>query len=335
MAAYIVRRLLFVPVTAFAAVSLLFALFFLLPGDPAQLIVGGYDRPIDTATRARIEARYGLDQPAAEQFVDFWSRTIRGDLGESYANRRPVRDIVGDRTVASLRLAFWAIVIEIVAAVGIGIVVAVRRGSFGDRAAMLATALLAAVPVFVLGYLLQYLFAVTPAKQGWPEMLRLRTQGVGPDTWFLGVIPTGDQWRYLLLPAVTLASASAALALRIARSSMTEVLQTGYVRAARAKGIGERRVVVHHALRNALLPVVTLVGVDFGTMLGAAVLTEKVFGWPGIGSAIADAVAGRDMPVMLGLTVVVVLVYALVNLLVDLSYSWFDPRVRAGRRAAS
>lgn len=335
MAAYVVRRLLFVPVTVFAAVSLLFALFFVLPGEPAQLIAGGYDRPLDADAKDRIEARYELDRPLFEQFTGFWGRTVRGDLGESFVNRRPVRDIVGDRMAASLRLAFWAMALEALVAVGIGVAAAVHRGSFGDRATMVSTAVLAAVPVFVLGYLLQYALAVLPAKHGWPEALRFRTQGIGPDSWVLGVVPVGEQWRYLLLPAVTLASASAAVALRVARSSMLDVLKADFVRTARAKGLSERRVVLGHGLRNALLPVVTLLGVDFGVMIGAAVLTEKVFGWPGIGSAIADAVAGRDMPVMLGLTVVVVLAYAIVNLVVDLSYSWLDPRVRAGRRVGS
>lgn len=335
MAAYVVRRLLFVPVTVFAAVSLLFVLFFVLPGEPAQLIAGGYDRPLDADTKARIEARYDLDRPVLEQFTGFWGRTIRGDLGESFVNRRPVRDIVEDRTAASLRLAFWAMVLEVLMGVGIGAAAAVRRGSWGDRATMVSAAVLAAVPVFVLGYLLQYGLAVLPAKHGWPEALRVRTQGIGPDSWALGVIPVGEQWRYLLLPAVTLAASSAALALRVTRSSMLEVLRADYVRTARAKGLSERRVVLGHGLRNAMLPVVTLLGVDFGVMLGAAVLTEKVFGWPGIGSAIATAVDGRDMPVMLGLTVVVVLAYAIVNLLVDLSYSWLDPRVRSGRGVGS
>jgi peptide/nickel transport system permease protein len=144
----------------------------------------------------------------------------------------------------------------------------------------------------------------------------------------------GEQWRYLILPAVTLACVSTALAARMTRGSMLEVLQADYMRTAKAKGLKERDVVLRHGLRNAMLPVVTLIGIDFGTTIGAAVLTETVFSWPGIGSEIADAVGKRDLPVLLGLTLFVVVVYAIVNLLVDLSYAWFDPRIRYGKDAA-
>ena len=154
--------------------------------------------------------------------------------------------------------------------------------------------------------------------------------GSGDGTWFLFFIPTGEQWRYLLLPAITLASVSTALAARMTRGSMLEVLNADFMRTARAKGLDERHIVTRHGLRNAMLPVVTLIGIDFGTTIGAAVLTETVFSWPGLGSTIASAVSDRDLPVILGLTLVVVLVYSIVNLLVDVSYAWFDPRVRLG-----
>ena len=328
MTGWVVRRLLALPVTVFLALSLLFVLFFVLPGDPVQLIAGGYDRPIDEGTRARVTERYDLDEPLTEQFASYWGRTLQGDLGESYLGRRPVNDLVHDRSLASIRLAFWAMALEVVLALGIGAWTAVRRGSWGDRVARAGTAVAVAVPVFVLGYALQYAFAVYPARHDWPEWLRLRTGGIGPDSWFLGVIPTGSQWRYLVLPAVTLAAVSSALAIRLMRSSMLDVLSAPWVRTARAAGLPER-VIRRRAVRNALLPVITVLGTDFGAMLGASVLTEKVFGWPGIGSAIADAVEGRDMPAMLGLTLVVVLSYGVVNLAVDLSYRRLDPRVRS------
>jgi peptide/nickel transport system permease protein len=217
--------------------------------------------------------------------------------------------------------------------ISIGLLSALRRYSFSDRLTTVVTAGASAIPVFVLGFVLQYAFAVTPEKRGWPDVLQLRTSGIGPDTWTFFFIPVGEQWRYLILPAVTLACVSTALAARMTRGSMLEVLQADYMRNAKAKGLRERDVVLRHGLRNAMLPVVTLIGIDFGTTIGAAVLTETVFSWPGIGSEIADAVGKRDLPVLLGLTLFVVVVYAIVNLLVDLSYAWFDPRIRYGKEA--
>ena len=160
--------------------------------------------------------------------------------------------------------------------------------------------------------------------------MALRTSGLGPDTWFAFFIPTGEQWRYLILPAVTLACVSTALAARMMRGSMLDVLQADYIRTARSKGLGERSVVLRHGLRNALIPVVTLIGIDFGTVIGAAVLTETVYSWPGIGSRIVEAVNERDLPVILGLTLVVIIAFTVVSLIVDISYAWFDPRIRLG-----
>jgi len=176
---------------------------------------------------------------------------------------------------------------------------------------------------------------VYPNKHDWPEWTRLRTSGIAAprtdEQWFLFFIPTGpDQWRYLVLPAITLACVSTALAARMMRGSMLETLGTDYMRTAKAKGLSERKIVVGHGLRNAMLPVVTLLGLDLGATIGAAVLTETVFSWPGLGSTIANAVTDRDLPVVLGLTLAVVLVYCLINLVVDVSYAYFDPRVRLG-----
>ena len=328
MTSFIIRRVLLLVPTVFGALSFLFFLFFLLPGDPATLIAGGGDRTIDPGVIERIEARYGFDDPIIVQFGDYWLRTLQLDFGESFLNRQSVSDILGERAAASLRLAIWAIIIEIVIGITVGLISAVKRYSIADSLTTLGTAAVAAVPVFVLGFVLQRLFAVIPFQNDWPEWARLRVQGIGPDTWTFFFIPTGEQWRYLVLPAVTLASVSTALAARMMRGSMLEVLGSDYMRTARAKGLGERQVVLKHGLRNALIPVVTLIGIDFGTVIGSAILTETVFNWPGLGSKIAESVAARDAPVVLGLTLVVVLAYMVVNLLVDLSYAWFDPRIR-------
>jgi ABC-type dipeptide/oligopeptide/nickel transport system permease component len=335
MTSYIIRRLLLIIPTVFFALSFLFFLFFTLPGDPARLIAGGANRSIDAGVVERINDRYGLDEPLLTQFKDYWSRTIHWDLGESFLNRRSVNDILGEKAVNSIRLGIWAVLIEIVVGISVGVLSALRRYSLSDKATTIVTAAASAIPVFVLGFLLQWLFAVYPNKQGWPAWTHLRTQGIGPNSWAFFFIPTGEQWRYLILPAITLASVSTALAARMTRGSMLEVLRADYMRTARAKGLNERSVVLRHGMRNAMLPVVTLIGIDFGTVIGAAVLTETTFSWPGLGSQIANAVGQRDLPVILGLTLVVVIAFAVINLLVDISYAWFDPRIRLGKGESS
>jgi oligopeptide transport system permease protein len=331
MTSYIIRRLLLIIPTVFLALSFLFFLFFALPGDPASLLAGGEARVVDEGVVERINERYGLDDPILVQFKDYWARTVTWDLGESFLDRQSVNDILREKSVNSLRLGIWAIIIEIVVGISVGILSALRRYSFSDRLTTILTAAASAIPVFVLGFLLQWLFAVYPNKQGWPEWARLRTSGLGPDTWTFFFIPTGEQWRYLILPAVTLACVSTALAARMTRGSMLEVLRADYMRTAKAKGLKERSVVVKHGLRNAMLPVVTLIGLDFGTVIGAAILTETTFSWPGLGSEIANAVGSRDLPVLLGLSLAVVLAFAFINLLVDVSYGFFDPRIRLGK----
>jgi peptide/nickel transport system permease protein len=331
MTSSILRRLLLIIPTVFIALSFLFLLFFALPGDPANLIAGGAERNIPQQTLDQINERYGLDSPLYEQFTDYWQRTVQWDLGESYLSRRSVNSILGEKAVASLRLAIWAIIIEIVVGISVGLLSAIRRYSLSDKLTTVVTAVASAVPVFVLGFVMQWLFAVKPNQWDWPEWARLRTSGIGPDSWTLFFIPTGEQWRYLILPALALASVTTALLARMTRGSMLEVLRADYMRTARAKGLRERDVVLRHGLRNAMLPVVTLIGLDFGTAIGAAVLTETTFTWPGLGSQIAQSVNDRDLPVLLGLTLVVVLAYAFVNIVVDVSYAWFDPRIRLGK----
>lgn len=335
MISYTIRRILLIVPTVFLALSFLFFLFFTLPGDPVNLIAGGADRTIDQGVLDRIEERYGLDDPVPVQFARYWQRTIQWDLGDSYLNRRSVNDLLGEKTVNSLRLGIWAFLIEIAVGLSVGLVAAIRRYSFTDRMTTIITAGASALPVFVLGFILQFGFAVYPNQHDWPDWARLRTSQLGPDTWSLFFIPRGEQWRYLVLPAVTLASVSTALAARMTRGSMLEVLRADYMRTARAKGLRERDVVARHGLRNAMLPVVTLIGIDFGTIIGAAILTENTFSWPGLGSEIADSIIQRDLPVALGLTLAVVVAYAVINLVVDLSYAWFDPRIRVGQRGGT
>ncbi|MDP9020413.1 MAG: ABC transporter permease [Actinomycetota bacterium] len=333
MRSYAVRRLALVPFVVWGAVTVLFLLFFVLPGDPVQQLVG--ERAVPETVRANIEARYGLDQPLYVQYGRYWGQVATGDLGESYQSRRSVNAILADTGAASLRLALWALVIEVVVGVVTGVVSAVRRYSFVDALTTVSTTMLVAVPVFVLGYLLQYAFGVFTFQRGLPEWLRFPVQGIGPDSWALFLWPTNGQWRHLILPALTLASVSTALVARLMRTTMLETLRADYMRTARAKGLSERQVVLGHGLRNAMIPVVTYVGLDLGVLIGSAVLTETVFNWPGMGTAIYAAILAQDAPVVLGLVLVLVLAYIAINLLVDLSYGLFDPRIRYGDEAGS
>lgn len=335
MANYIIRRLLLLIPTVFFALSFLFVLFFVLPGDPATLIAGGGDRTPNAIRVAQVTERFGLDDPLPTQFTNYWKRTVQWDLGDSYKSSRSVNEILGEKAVNSVRLAIWALIIEIIVGISVGLISAIRRYSLIDKLTTVGTAALSAIPVFVLGFAFQYLFAVYPNLHEFPDWARLRTSQIGPPgsgsgDWAFFFIPQGLQWRYLILPAITLACVSTALAARMTRGSMLEVLRADYMRTAKSKGLGERKVILRHGLRNAMLPVVTLIGLDFGTVIGAAVLTETVFSWPGLGSAIANSVLDRDLPVLLGLTLAVVIAYSLINLVVDVSYAWFDPRIRLG-----
>lgn len=331
MAGYVARRVLLVVPVVFGALSLLFVAFFVLPGDEARLIAGGGDRPIPAARVEQIREAYDLDEPLVVQYARYWGRTVQGDFGESYRLGTPVSDVMGDTAGASLRLAFWAVVIEVVLGVGAGLLSAMRRGTFLDGLVTVSTLAVSAVPVFVLGLVLQQATGVFPNQHDWPAWARLPTDGIGPDSWALGVIPTGDQWQYLVQPAFVLAAVSTAVVARVTRATLVQVRGEPYMRQARAKGFSEWQAVTRYGLRNAMIPVVTLVGLDFGALVGSAVVTEYTFNWPGVGSALADAIDARDAPVILGLSAVVVLVYALVNLATDVVYTWLDPRVRLAR----
>jgi ABC-type dipeptide/oligopeptide/nickel transport system permease component len=334
MFAFIVRRLLQLIPTVFLAISFLFILFYVLPSNPAQIIAGGNNRNPDPVVVQQVAERYGLDDPIWKQFIHYWGRVLHWDLGDSFRDNSSVNELLGERAPNSIRLAVWATLIEITVGISVGLISAVKRYSLIDKLTTVATTAAAAIPAFVLGYLLQYAFAVTPEQRGWPNWMQLKTSRMSRDPWFLFIFPTGIQWRHLILPAITLACVSTALAARMMRGSMLEVLRADYMRTARSKGLGERQVIFRHGLRNALIPVITLIGIDFGTVVGAAVLTETVFSWPGIGSKIVEAVGNRDLPVILGLSLVVIIVYVVVNLLVDLSYAWFDPRIRLGERTS-
>ncbi|HZM41064.1 MAG TPA: ABC transporter permease [Acidimicrobiales bacterium] len=328
MTGYVIRRLLLVIPVVWGALTILFILFFIVPGDPVELMAGASGRAVPDATRQAIEQQFGLDDPIIVQYGNFWKRTLTGDLGTSYASRRPVADILKETFPNSLRLAIWAIVIETVVGISVGVLSAIRRYSLADNVTTVITALAASIPVFVLGFIFQQVFGVFPNEQGWPEWARLPVQGT-PEHWNFFLFPS--DWQYLILPMIVLASVGTALVARMTRTTMLEVSRADYMRTARAKGVKERQVVLRHGLRNALIPVVTLIGLDLANLIGAAIITETVFNWRGMGRQIATSIFRRDAPVVLGLTLVLVVAYVLINLLVDLSYGFFDPRVRIGK----
>jgi peptide/nickel transport system permease protein len=301
---YLLARLLAAVPVLIGITLVVFVAIRLIPGDPALIFAG------DRATQEDIERlrrQLGLDRSVAVQYGIFVTRLGRGDLGQSIRTGRPVALEIRDRLGRSLELALAAIGITLAVGVPAGIVAAVRRGTWWDRASLLLSLVGVIAPAFVLGVLLQLLFAVR-----------------------LGLLPTagtGTPW-HLLLPALTLGAFPIANVARLTRANMLDVLGEDYVRTARAKGLAERAVVWRHALRNALIPTVTVVGLQFGYMLGGAVLVEVVFAWPGLGRYVIQSIATRDYPAVQGAVLVVAAGYVLINVLVDLAYALLDPRVR-------
>lgn len=328
MGGYILRRSLLVVPVVWGAITLLFLAFFVVPGDPVQMMAG--DRVVAADVRANIEHKFGIDKPWYVQYGKYWSRLLHGDLGESYRSGRSVNEILKNAAPASLRLAFWAITIQVLIGIGTGLVSAIKRYSFIDALTTVSTTMLLAVPAFVLGYVLIYMLGVYTFQHSFPQFLKFPAQGIGPNRWAAFVIPLGSQWRYLLMPAITLASVQTALVARMTRGSMLEVMRADYMRTAAAGGLSRKTIFLKHGLKNAMIPVVTLLGLSMAEMIGAAILTETVFNWPGIGSSIATAITFLDAPIVLGLSLVLVLTYVFLNLAVDLSYAFFDPRIRYG-----
>ena len=331
MGSFLLRRTFQLVFVLWGGATLLFMLFFLLPSNPAELMAsGGGNRNPDPQVVANLEKKYGLDKPKFEQYTTYLTNVVQGDLGESFRTREPVIDIAKRRLPPSLRLAFWAVILEASVGIGSGMLSARKRNSVGDYVTTISAVVLSAIPVFVLAFLIKQLTGVYAFKNDWPSWARFPPLGYGDDTWILGVIPTGNTWEHLVQPVFVLASVSTAILARITRTSMLETMRMDHVRTARAKGLAEKQVMRRHVLRNAMIPVITVLGIDFGTMVGAAVLTETVFNLPGLGSQIVNSAKDQDLPVVLGLSLIVMLVYGLASLAVDLSYAYFNPRVRLG-----
>jgi peptide/nickel transport system permease protein len=312
MLAEILRRLVaIIPVMAVVAIAV-FALLHLTPGDPAVIIAGDYATTDDIA---RIRAKLGLDKPFLSQVGIWLGQVLRGDLGASIFSGLPVTRLIAQRAEVTIVLTLYAMVISVCVGVPLGIVAAWRQGSWLDRVVMIFAVSGFSMPVFWLGFLLVYVFAISFS---W-----LPVQGYAPLAGgFSGTL------RHLTLPAVTLSVVYMALIARMTRASMLGVLGEDYIRTAFAKGLAPRSVLVRHALKNASLPVVTIIGLGFALLIGGAVVTESVYALPGLGRLTVDAIIRRDYPVIQGVILVVSAVYVMINLVIDVLYVVLDPRIR-------
>jgi len=288
-----------------AGVSLaVFLLIHLVPGDPVEVMLGDSARPAD---RAELRHQLGLDQPLPTQLADWFGGLLRLDLGESLHSRRPITEVLAERLPATAELTLAALAVALVVALPLGIAAALGRGGWWDRGAMSLSLLGISIPNFWLG----------------PVLILVFSLGLG---WF--PVSGREASGSLVLPAITLGTALAAVLARMIRASLLEVLAEDYIRTARAEGLSPLRITLRHALPNAALPVVTLLGLQLGGLLGGAVITETVFSWPGVGALLVEAIQKRDYPLVQGCVLLISVVYVLVNTLTDLVYGWIDPRVR-------
>ncbi len=324
MASYVIRRILLTLVVLLGVSLMSFALIHLIPGDPAQVILG-----LDTSPEelTRLRTLLGLDQPLAVQYMRYLSDVLQGRLGDSIFQHEPVSKLIGERLPATIELTIAAMLIASLLGTVTGIISATKPYSWFDALSTLLSLAGVAMPVFWLGMLAILLFAL---RLSWLPSFG-RGEGLFPSIGLLlttgNIGPLVDSLRHLVLPAFTLAAFSTAIISRLVRSSMLEVLGMDYVRTARAKGLHDRAVVVRHALRNALIPVVTVMGLQVGVLLGGAVIAETIFAWPGLGRLLISAINTRDYPLVQGLVFATALLVSAINLLVDLLYAWLNPRV--------
>ena len=356
MTRFIVRRLLVTIPVLFGIIFIVFALARIVPGDPCRAVLG--ERATDAVCNDFIQ-RYGLDQPIPVQFGLYLQQLASGDLGSSIKHSQPVTELLVERLPTTVELTFWAMLLAIVIGIPLGLLSATRRNSVVDVGTMVFANLGVSIPVFVLGLVLAFIFAIllkdTPLSlppsgrlssgvtviplvqvwglkdlQGLPRGILDFVSGI----YTFSALISGqwgawlDAFRHLILPAIALGTIPMAIVARITRSSLLEVLGHDFVRTARAKGLKERGVVLRHATRNALLPVVTVLGLQIGGLLSGAVLTETVFNLAGVGRTLFEAITGRDYVVIQGFTLIIAVIYLTANLIVDVSYGYLDPRVR-------
>lgn len=307
MTTYILRRLLQAVPVLFGISVFTFLMLYLTPGDPVSIIAG--DKPISEEQAQLLRVKYGLDGPLWEQYVDYMGGVLRGDFGVSFRTDRPVVDSIREALVPTIQLTLAGLLVAILLGISLGIVAAIFHGTWIDTLAMVVALLGVSMPVFYLGLLLLFGFSF--------EIQLFPATGSG------GLM-------HLILPAITVGFASSAYIARLVRSSMLETLRADYVVTARSKGLRERVVVLRHAMKNAMIPVVTFIGIQLAGLLSGAVVTEQVFSRPGLGRVAVTAIGNRDFPLIQGTVLITAGIYVLVNLLVDLSYAVFDPRIRYG-----
>lgn len=304
MLSYLIRRLLGMIPTLLIVTVIVFLFVHMLPGDPARLVAGP---DADQATVELVRQDLGLDRPLPEQFVRYFSDLLHADLGKSIRTKRPVTQEIAERFMPTFWLTIWSMLWSVIVGMALGISSAVWRNKWPDRVGMTLAVSGISFPAFALGMMLMQIFSV---KLGW-----LPTVGA-------------DSWKHFILPSITLGAAVAAVMARFTRASFVEVIQDDFVRTARAKGLSESVVIFKHTLRNALIPVVTMMGLQFGFLLGGSIVVETVFNWPGLGRLLVDAVNQRDYPVIQGLVLLFSFEFILINLLVDVLYGAINPSIR-------
>ena len=305
MSRYVLKRLVMLIPVLIGVTFLVYFIISLSPGDTAAMLAG---EDADAATIEALRHELGLDQPVIVQYAKYMLNLIQGDMGNSYKTGRPVTNMIVSCFPNTAKLAFWSILVAVGIALPIGIISATKQYSMFDNVGMVVALIGVATPNFWLGLMMIILFSLN-----------------------LGWLPSGGSkgWTSYIMPAITLGTGDAALITRMTRSSMLEVIRADYIRTARAKGVPEGKVVYQHALRNALIPVVTAIGLQFGSLLGGATLTETVFAWPGIGRSTVDSIKTKDTTQVLGNIVILTITFSCVNLLVDILYAFIDPRIKA------
>jgi len=309
MIAFIASRLISTLIVVLGVICMVFLLIHFIPGDPVDMMLGESARTVD---REALREALGLNRPLGVQLWSYITGLFQGDLGTSLHHRIPVSDLLAERLPATIELAVAALLISVAIAFPLGIVAALKKGKAMDKVSMAVSMIGVSIPNFLFG----------------PVLILLLSIWAG---WF--PVSGRDGWSSLVLPAVTLGTALAAVLSRMIRSTLLDVLQEDYIRTARAKGCSKVQVVLHHAMRNAMLPIITLLGLQLGVLLGGAVITETVFSWPGIGKLMIDSINSRDYPVVQACVLLISLSYVFVNMLTDLAYAWLDPRIRFGDRS--
>ncbi len=305
MAKYILKRMLALIPVIFGVTLVVFLIMQMAPGDPARMIAG------EMASQEQVDElreEMGLNDPVLLRYFNYMADFFRGDLGESYFKHRPVMDEIMDRFPYTAKLAGTAVILTVIMSIPIGILAAVKQNTIFDNLSLVVTLFGISMPVFWLGLLLIILFSLQ-----------------------LGLLPTGgaESWRGYILPSFCLAFSNMSTVARTTRSSMLETIRQDYVRTARAKGVAKKTVIRKHAFRNALIPTITVIGIQVSQLLGGSVVVETVFAWPGVGRLMIESINSRDTPMVLGCIVMLTIVFSLLNLFIDLCYGFFDPRIKA------